>query len=591
MTENATVLLFELPGGGWAKRLGSVGVDFEVVSDEGALEQRQSEQVGACLVALDAGDAILALASLAAAEFEARLIVLLPKSPRDLRGLFDQAIALGAGDVIHWRASDEELILRLQLAEVGPTRRRAKPAKPEPAMPAGVDRRARDHLTGLATWAQIKDRLDETLLDALHSRAAQPLVGLVILNLDRFKRITASYSRERADAILLELSGRMTRVLKSAIASGMPVPVQATSLIGRMPGDEFVFLLVGLKRVRDSAWFAREVLETLGDAFKIGDEPVFLSASIGISIAPLDAEDGEALLANAHSALDHAKEQGPGNFQFFSAERAATALRRLEMENRLRRAIEDDELALHYQPQVSLPSGAIHGVEALIRWQHPALGPVPPETFMEIAGEAGLLPEIGDWVLRRSLNDVAEWAGRGIAPIHVSVNVSADLMRRGHVTEMALDALAESGVDAGLLTLELTESVILEDLDAAIEAMGLLRGYGIRFALDDFGTGYSALSYLKALPFDCLKVDRSFVQDIETSAEAGAVIRAIIGMAKTLNMTVAAEGVESEGQLERLIEEGCDLYQGFLCSEPLPADGLLDFLKEWPERQRLHHAD
>ncbi|MCG8507535.1 MAG: GGDEF domain-containing phosphodiesterase, partial [Sphingomonadales bacterium] len=338
-------------------------------------------------------------------------------------------------------------------------------------------------------------------------------------------------------------------------------------------------------------WFAREVLEALGDAFKIGDEPVFLSASIGISIAPLDTEDGETLLANAHSALDHAREQGPGNFQFFSAERAATALRRLEMENRLRRAIEDDELALHYQPQVSLPSGAIHGVEALIRWQHPALGPVPPETFMEVAGEAGLLPEIGDWVLRRSLGDLAEWTGRGIAPIHVSVNVSADLMRRGHVTEMALDALAESGVDAGRLTLELTESVILEDLDAAIEAMGLLRGYGIRFALDDFGTGYSALSYLKALPFDCLKVDRSFVQDIETSAEARAVIRAIIGMAKTLNMVVAAEGVESEGQLERLIEEGCDLYQGFLCSEPLPADGLLGFLKEWPERQRLHHAD
>jgi EAL domain-containing protein (putative c-di-GMP-specific phosphodiesterase class I) len=309
---------------------------------------------------------------------------------------------------------------------------------------------------------------------------------------------------------------------------------------------------------------------------------LFVGPSIGITIYPVDNDDLDGLVKNADSAMYHAKAQGRNNFQFYSAELTARAQSRLDMETSLRRALERREFLLHYQPKFSLETGAMTGVEALIRWQHPELGMVPPQDFIGIAEESGLILPIGEWVLRAACRQVKHWHDEGLAQVKLAVNLSTKQFRHSLLHETLAGVLAETGFDPRYLEFEITESVLMEGSAAVSEVLAELKAMGISISLDDFGTGYSSLSYLKRFPIDALKIDRSFVRDVPADHDDAAIVRAIIAMSRSLRMKVIAEGVETEEQQQFLRAEGCDEIQGYLSGRPVPAEEFLQALRHRP---------
>jgi EAL domain-containing protein (putative c-di-GMP-specific phosphodiesterase class I) len=371
----------------------------------------------------------------------------------------------------------------------------------------------------------------------------------------------------------MEVARRLSGTLRQDdfVAAG-ELPVHGGEGVARLDGDEFSLLIGELAHYHDAAKVARRLLEELRKPFRLGGQEVFLTASVGLALYPLDGEDADALMKNAGAAMHFAKEQGRDNYQFYSRAMNATALEKLSMESQLRKALERGEFLLHYQPKIWASTGRIVGLEALIRWKHPELGIVPPSQFIPVAEESGLIVPIGEWVLRAACAQNQAWQRSGFPPVHVAVNIAMPHFRQGNLVDSIAEALARSGLDPALLELELTESMLMQSVDVTLDTLHRIRDMGVRLAIDDFGTGYSSLSYLKRFPLHTLKIDRSFVKDLPRDAEDAAITKAIIAMAHSLRLAVVAEGVETQEQLAFLQQHGCDEVQGYLFSRPVGAD-------------------
>ncbi len=393
------------------------------------------------------------------------------------------------------------------------------------------------------------------------------LVAVLFLDLDRFKNINDSLGHETGDALLREVATRLT----SSVRSG--------DSVARLGGDEFTVVLANVAHVDDIARVVQKIMDQCRAPFHIAGQDLFVTPSIGITLYPLDDKSPEALFKNADTALYHAKESGRNTFQFFTAELNQRVQRQLTLEMALRQALERGEFLLHYQPQVDLGSGTVTGAEALIRWQR-GTDMISPLDFIPLAEETGLIVPIGEWVLRSACTQAKAWQEAGLPAIKVSVNLSARQFRQQDLVQTIRLLLQETGLAASWLTLEITESAIMHNAQAAQETLMELDAMGVGLAVDDFGTGYSSLGYLKRFPIDSLKIDKSFVQDITTEPDDAAIALAIIGLAHSLGIKVVAEGVETQAQLGFLQARGCDVMQGYYFSKPIAADDMARLLRE-----------
>jgi diguanylate cyclase (GGDEF)-like protein len=419
-----------------------------------------------------------------------------------------------------------------------------------------------DPLTGLPNRPLFIDRLIVALAQA--SRDGQKL-AVLFLDVDRFKDVNDSLGHTSGDALL------------KAVASRVRNSVREGDTVARFGGDEFTLLIPKIDQVDDVAKIAQKIIEALRVPFQLHEQDLFVSASIGVSIYPADGHDPETLVRNADTAMYRAKEQGRDSYQLYAPAMNARALERLALENLLRRAVEHDELVLHYQPLIDTKSRAITGVEALVRWRHPELGLLLPAQFISVAEVSGVILPIGEWILRTACAQVREWQRRHES-LMMSVNLSARQFQQPDLVDQVRRALEESGVEPWRLQLEITESHAMQNTESSIFTLRELKELGVRIAMDDFGTGYSSLNYLKRFPIDTLKLDQSFIRDITTDPADAAIVSAVIAMAHSLSIEVVAEGVETKEQLEFLARQNCDVIQGFLFSAPMPAEELVRFL-------------
>ena len=416
-----------------------------------------------------------------------------------------------------------------------------------------------DALTGLPNRTLLHDRLTQAL--AYAGRAGK-FVAVLLIDIDRFKNINDSLGHAAGDQVIVETGRR----LLAGVRSG--------DTVARLGGDEFAVALTDVAREEDVAIVAQKIIESLLVPVEMNGQELSAAASIGISLYPKDGEDCQALVKNADAALFRAKDAGRGNFQFYAQDMNARTLDRLKLEMGLRRALERDELVLHYQPVIDVASGEMSGVEALLRW-HPCHGPlVPPADFIPIAEETGLIVPIGEWVLHRACEQQRRWRQQGCGDFRVAVNLSPRQFRQRNLHALVENALARTGCAPEMLELEITESMLMEDPDAATATLRRLSDMGVQLAIDDFGTGYSNLNYLKRFPIDTLKIDKSFVRDIATDPDDAAIAKAVIALAHTMKLKVTAEGVETPEQFEFLRTQKCDRMQGFHFSPPVPADEL-----------------
>jgi len=413
-----------------------------------------------------------------------------------------------------------------------------------------------DALTGLPNRALFEDRLELALA---HARRSREMLAVMFLDLDRFKTINDILGHAGGDELLRQAAKELEYIVRQG------------DTVARVGGDEFVFLLTGISRPEDAIVVADRILEYLRRPRLIQGQEFRVSTSIGVTVFPKDADDTENLLRNADTAMYRAKERGRDNYQFYKPSMEASLLHRLALENDLRHALERDEVLVYYQPVLDIASGKIIGTEALVRWQHPTRGLVNPDEFISLAEESGLISDIGDWVLRTACVQNKAWQDAGSKPLRVTVNISVrQLEREGLVTTVGR-VLRETGLPPSSLHLEITEGAMMKNVNLIIAMLEDLRNVGVGITVDDFGTGYSSLSYLKRFPINTIKIDRSFVRDIATDANDAAIVTMVISMAHNLNLTVVAEGVETEEQLQFLREKGCDAFQGFLVSPPVTA--------------------
>jgi len=421
-----------------------------------------------------------------------------------------------------------------------------------------------DGLTGLPNRLLYFDRLDQALGWAQRN---EQLVVVLLLDLDRFKVINDTLGHDVGDGLLQAVAERITGCVREC------------DTVARLGGDEFVLLLTNMTRDRDASRIAQKVLDAVEKPIVRGGRELFVTGSIGISRYPYDGKDAQTLLKNADTAMYRAKGQGKNNFQLYSPDLDACAVERLGLESSLRHALEREEFLLYYQPRLNLRSGRMTGMEALLRWQHPELGLVSPEEFIPLLEETGLIVSVGEWVLRTACRQNKAWQQAGFPPLRVAVNLSVRQFKRG-LTNKVAQLLEETGLEPRWLALEITESILMEHKESAINLLNELNTMGIRLVIDDFGTGYSSLSYLKRFPIHSLKIDRSFVQDIPDDTGDMAIARSVIGMAHSLNMTVTAEGVETKEQIDFLRAQNCDRVQGYHLSPPLPMEAFTQLLME-----------
>jgi diguanylate cyclase (GGDEF)-like protein len=413
-----------------------------------------------------------------------------------------------------------------------------------------------DTLTGLPNRLLFQDRLRLAVAQA--HRQAKGLVVL-FLDVDRFKVINDSLGHSVGDRLIREVAVR----LRSCLREG--------DTVARLGGDEFMLLLPDVAQAVDAAKVAKKVLDLVRHPFEIDGRELFVTSSIGISLYPDDGRDAETLVKNADAAMYRAKEQGRDHYQLYTPALNETALERLALESSLRKALVHDELRLHYQPILDVATRRVFGLEALLRWQHPELGLVAPAEFIPLAEITGLILPMGPWVLRTACAQARAW--QELHPgLSMAVNLSARQFQEPNLVGHVTDALAATGLQPRFLQLEITESSAMQNAQTAIQTLRELKALGVGLSIDDFGTGYSSLSYLKRFPIDTLKIDQSFIRDIETAPDDAAIASAIIGLAHTLKLSVVAEGVETAGQLEFLARHGCDRTQGYLFSRPLPVD-------------------
>jgi len=403
------------------------------------------------------------------------------------------------------------------------------------------------------------------------ARRQKGKLALLFVDLDRFKRINDTLGHSVGDRLLQGVGERLRRCVRSSDTITRGDSGRADDSVARLGGDEFIISLMDVAHGEDAAKVASRILEALAEPFRLDPHEVFVNASIGISLFPEDGRDLETLLKNADSAMYHAKESGRGAYQFYSKSMNVAAVRRLSIETRLRKALERNELLLHFQPQVDVESGAVIGAEALIRWQQPEMGLVSPAEFIPLAEETGLILPIGEWVLRTACAQLKAWHDAGHGSLRMAINISGAQFRRQHLIPVLQQALSSTGVDPAALELEITESVVMRGADETIGVLKEIKAMGPRICVDDFGTGYSSLGYLKRFPVDVLKIDQSFVRGLATDPADAAITGAIITVARGLNLAVVAEGVETEEQRRLLQAGGCRLMQGYLFGRPVPA--------------------
>jgi diguanylate cyclase (GGDEF)-like protein/PAS domain S-box-containing protein len=421
-----------------------------------------------------------------------------------------------------------------------------------------------DDLTGLANRGLFKERLHDA---CQRVRRNGRNLAVLYIDLDRFKLLNESLGHEAADALLREVSRRLSMTLTEA------------DTIARLSGDEFVVLLDAYGSLSSLAHLGSRLLQRIRKPMTIGEQELVISASIGVSLLPDNSRDADALLRQANIAMQQAKHLGGNTLQFFTDRPQASSMHYLQLENQLRKALELSQLEVFYQPRLSLADDRLEAAEALVRWRHPELGLVAPAQFIPLAEETGLIIPLGEFVLREACRQARQWQLEGLAEIRVSVNLSVKQLRQGNFVSLVRQVLDETGLPATMLELELTESQLLDDIDNAISISEQLRALGVRLAIDDFGTGFSSLSYLKRFPVDYVKIDRSFICELEHSSQDAAITRAIIAMVHSLERKVVAEGVETQAQMDFLKANHCDEIQGYLLSPPVPVEQFVELLR------------
>jgi diguanylate cyclase (GGDEF)-like protein len=433
-----------------------------------------------------------------------------------------------------------------------------------------------DVLTNLPNRYLFKDRLNQAIL---YAEKYKKSLAIIYLDLDDFKRINDAFGHNFGDKFLQSVSDRLVNKIRSIDTLSRVEEDDLETTIARLGGDEFTLLLREIKEAQDASRVAQRIVDLFSQPFHIENRVIFISPSIGIALYPNDGQDVDTLLKNADTAMYHAKEKGGNSYQFFSEHMNIEALERFSLESSLRSAIDKGEFQLYYQPQYDSSTGKIIGVEALLRWIHPERGMLLPDTFIPIAEESGLIMPIGSWVLKAACEQNKAWQLAEFRPIYVTINISGVQFKQNNFVESVAQTLLDTGLEPQYLELELTESILMEPTEKTFSNLSELKATGVRIAIDDFGKGYSSLGYLKRLPIDTLKIDRSFVRDIISNSDDRAIIRAIISLARTLNLKVIAEGVETHDQLTYLREQGSDGIQGFLLSEPMTPNSFIQLLK------------
>jgi diguanylate cyclase (GGDEF)-like protein/PAS domain S-box-containing protein len=414
-----------------------------------------------------------------------------------------------------------------------------------------------DVLTGLPNRFLFNDRLNQAIARA-HRNSR--MLAVLFLDLDGFKHVNDSLGHSAGDKLLQSVAGQLVGC------------VRAPDTVSRPGGDEFILLLQDVEHAEDAEITGRRILKSLGEAHSVEDHDLYITASIGISVYPEDGRDAETLIKNADTAMYQAKSQGRHSFKFFKQEMNTRAVNRLYIEEGLRRALNEDELTLHYQPKINFSTGAITGAEALVRWKHPTRGIISPAQFIPVAEETGLIVPLGAWVLRKACSQVQAWTHAGLQSIDISVNVSAVQLRNGEFLEDLFTILEETEMDPSRLEIEVTESALMRNAEFAVPILRLMRKRGIRVSIDDFGTGYSSLSYLQQIPLDAIKIDQSFVHRITSFPGGTTIVSAIISLGQSLNLRVVAEGVETAEEMAFLKAQACDEAQGYFFSRAVAAE-------------------
>jgi diguanylate cyclase (GGDEF)-like protein len=535
-----------------------------------------AERLTQGLEILSAGEAVLVLLDLSlpdsfGLETFARVYAHSPAVPIIvLTGNDDHTVALsavkgGAQDYLVKGRLDRELLLRSMQYSIERKRYQVQ-----------LEHQANyDALTGLPNRNLLHDRMRQ----AVYAQRSARAMAVVFIDLDRFKFVNDSLGHGTGDKLLRGMADRLRDVLREG------------DTVARLGGDEFVVILNDQSGEEVIFRAMQRIMGEIGKPMTIEGKELFVTCSAGISLYPQDGVDVDTLLKNADAAMYRAKDHGRNNFQFYTSEMNERINERLAMENALRRALERNELLLHYQQKVDLASGAICGAEALVRWNHPEWGLQRPERFIPLAEETGFIVQIGEWVLRETCRQTREWLDRGLEPGLVSVNLSARQFRQDGLVRMVSRILEETRLDSRYLEIELTESMVMHNVAGAIATLHGLKSLGVALSVDDFGTGYSSLAYLKDLPIGTLKIDRSFVRAIrsseggDASSRDGVIAQAVISLGHALQLKVIAEGVETEPQLRFLRQHGCDEVQGFYFGEPLPPEGHARLL-EGPSRSK-----
>lgn len=438
-----------------------------------------------------------------------------------------------------------------------------------------------DGVTGLGNRILFRECLRRSLARAQRRGQA---VAVLFLDVDRFKRINDTLGHPAGDDLLKEVARRLEGCVRRADLVVRDAGENGEHCVSRQGGDEFTIMLADLDEPYQATGVARRVIEVLSHPIQVVGQEVVVTASLGISLFPTDGSDPDTLIKNADTAMYSAKARGRNRYQFYEPTMQMAAMHRLALEGELRKALERGELRLFFQPQVQVESGAVVAVEALVRWQHPVRGMVPPGEFISVAEESGLITPLTEWVLRAACTQGVEWRRRGCRPVRVAVNVSA--RQFGEPVYAAVErALRETGFPGRDLEVELTEGVLMENTAEARRVLSQLKALGARVSIDDFGTGYSSLAYLKAFPIDTLKIDRSFVRDLPEDSNSAAITRTIVAMARSLGLELVAEGVETEGQLTFLRALGCDLVQGYLFGRPAPPEAVEPMLRDASDAQ------
>lgn len=422
-----------------------------------------------------------------------------------------------------------------------------------------------DSLTGLPNRALFRDRLVQAMA---RSRRSGQAMALMFLDLDRFKVINDDLGHEVGDRLLRHVSQALTRCLRAADSVGRDGEPAHT--LSRLGGDEFTVIIENVGSADDAAQVARRMLEALNEPFRVDEEEIVISASIGISMYPTDDVDLDTLIRHTDMAMYRSKSLGRGTYSFFSDDLTAAVTARVSLEGSLRRAIERQEFVLHFQPKGDLRTGQVTGVEALVRWHRPGHGMVPPDRFVSVLEDTGLILPVGAWVIRAACEQLAAWDRVGLPPIRLAVNLSARQFRHLYLASLVEDSLRQNEIDPQRLEIELTESLLMEDNETTRSMLDGFRRLGVRLAIDDFGTGHSSLSYIKRFSIDTLKIDRSFVQSLPDNEEDAAICAAVIALGRSMRMCVVAEGVETPEQAQMLRDLGCDEMQGYWLGRPMP---------------------